>query len=356
MVLSGTLREFILADVMQLLTQQKVTGKLSLNNGRVDGSIIFRDGNVVSAARDKETFSQKLYNYLTRIQNHPKNKTRELFSSYEGKIAELTLHLEKKEILAHNELEAYASSIIEDISCSLFLWSSGSYRFDSMPSVDHLVPAGISIPVENIVMEAMRRIDEWHRMREIITEENIFVHTENDPCMPKYSKPLDDPASFFYAVIDGISSVKSLSQDSFVSEYKIYESIYSLIQGDYIRPLSESITQTIRAALRKNEQENKAVPTAVPLVSILISTTIIIVIAVLSILFRGVLFSDLTIRHNVRKNETPINIAKEHLKDAILFHKSHSFTPLSEIDERYSYPMITKRDKKFLTIKKRGFD
>ena len=335
MVLSGTLREFILADVMQLLTQQKVTGKLSLNNGRVDGSIIFRNGNVVAASRDKETFSQKLYNYLTRIQNQPKNKTRELFSSYEGKIAQLTLHLEKKEILSHQELEAYATGIIEDVSCSLFLWSSGSYRFDSIPSVDHLVPAGISIPVENIVMEAMRRIDEWNRMREIITEDNIFVHTELDPGMPAYSGPLDDPASYFYAVIDGISSVKSLSQDSFVSEYKIYESIYSLIQGDFIRPLSESITQTIRAALRKNEQENKTAPTAVPLVSILISTTVIIIIVVMSIIYRGVLLSDLTIRNNVRKTETPINIAEEHLRDAVLFHKSHSFTSLSEIDERF---------------------
>ena len=72
MVLSGTLREFILADVFQLLAQQKITGKLLLNNGRSEAYVIFENGLVVAAEKDDEKFVSKLFNYLVDILQLPK--------------------------------------------------------------------------------------------------------------------------------------------------------------------------------------------------------------------------------------------------------------------------------------------
>jgi hypothetical protein len=354
-VLSGTLREFILADVMQLLTQQKVTGKLILNNGRIEGYIMFREGTVVNAARDKETFLSKLFHYLTTVQQQPKNKVRELFSTYEGKVADLTAYLEQREILSQQELESYAISVIEDIACSLFLWSSGNYRFDSMRAVDSLIPANASIAVENIVMEAMRRIDEWHRMREIITEESIFVQTGNEMKQAEYKSPLDDPSSFFYPLIDGTSSVKVISQDAFVSEYKIYESLYFLLQEDLIRPLSESVTQSIRAAILKKEQQNAMASAMQPLLSLIISTGCILVIILFSWLYRGVIFSKLHISSTIRKSKINFIVAEEHYQDALRFYQTESINSLPKNGELDCYPLITKKDKFFLSLK-RGFD
>lgn len=302
MVLSGTLREFILADVLQLLTQQKVTGTLILTNGRSEGNIIFKDGLVVGAVRDQETLVIKLFHFLTTIQQQPKNRVRELFSLYEGKIADLTAELENRGIFTHQDMASYAQSVTVDITCSLFLWTTGTYRFTSLRTVDALIPAGIAIPIENVVMEAMRRIDEWHRMRVAITEDVIFVHTGKPLDEPNglYS-PLDSPAPYIFQCINGTSPVKSFLTDSFLTDYKIYETLYDLIQSDVIRPLSEQLTKSIQAAIQKNEQDIRSASVMPPLFSLLITVGIILLIVLAALLYRGVIFSKLTIGATLQK-------------------------------------------------------
>lgn len=342
MVLSGTLREFILADVMQLLTQQKITGKLILVNGTHEGHIVFKNGIIVSAIREKEQFTQRLFYFLTEMRQQPRNKVREVFTSYEGNLAGLTGFIEKKGIMTHEELDNYATSVTIDITCSLFLWNQGQYHFDSLPSVDHLIPAHIQIPVENVVMEAMRRADEWHRMREAISESTIFVHTGSEFDLQTDRDPIDDPSPYFYLRIDGTTEVKQLLQDAFLTEYKIYETLYQMMQDDLIKPLSDTITQSIRAANLKNQQQHSEAPFLRPAVAILITTGIVLLIILLAIVFRGVLFSSLINDSSAIRNEIALQNARLHFNEAELFIRSttlpsserstgtptfHSFTP-----------------------------
>jgi hypothetical protein len=350
MVLSGTLREFILADVLQLLTQQKITGNLILSSGKEEGCIVFRNGNIVSASKGNETFSKLLFNYLVTVQQQQKNKVRELFSTYESKTAELTIYLENKNILTHEELESYATSVTLDIACSLFLWTSGQYRFDSLRSVDHLVPAGIEIPVENVIMEAMRRIDEWHRMREAITEETIFVQTDNEAGFQQFSSPSDDPSSWFYNMIDGTSEVRNLLKNAIFTDYKVYETLYFLYQEDLIRPLSDSITQSIHAAILKKEEESQTTILQ-PLSTLLISTGLILLAILFSWLHRGAIFSQLNISSSIRKSEIDLLTAEEHYNDARRYFAVNSLN-FNE-GELSSYSLITKKDKHLLSLKKK---
>lgn len=352
MVLSGTLREFILADVLQLLTQQKVTGTLILTNGRSEGNIIFKDGLVVGAVRDQESLAIKLFHYLTTIQQQPKNRVRELFSLYEGKIAELTAELEKRGILTHQELASYAQSVTEDITCSLFLWTTGTYRFASRRTVDALIPVGIAIPIENIVMEAMRRIDEWHRMRVAITEDIIFVHTGKSFEGPAgLFSPLDSPEPYIFQRINGTSPVKSFLTDSFLTDYKIYETIYNLIQSEVIRPLSEQLTKSIQAAIQRNEQDIRSASVMPPLFSLLISIGIILLIILAAWLYRGVIFSKLTIDTTLQKNEVKLQQAELHQNDAVRHYRAEQGgPPPSSIDSLRDFSSLSSDDRKILSI------
>ncbi|MBN1576059.1 MAG: DUF4388 domain-containing protein [Chitinispirillaceae bacterium] len=355
MVLSGTLREFILADVMQLLTQQKITGKLILNNGRAEGHIVFRNGTIVAASREQETFPAKLFYYLTEIQQQPKNKVRELFSSYEGNVAELTSYLENRGIMTHPELESYALGVTIDIACSLFLWKSGNYRFDSLQKVDHLSPAGIDIPVENVVMEAMRRIDEWHRMRKSITEETIFVHTGKKPDMGSAAGPLENPSLYFYHRIDETSAVKVLLNDAFLTEYKIYESLYSLLQEDLIKPLSESVTRSIRAAIQKKEQDKHTASIMPSFLSLLVTIGIILLILLLAWFFKGIILSEMNSKSSLVRNRICITIADDHYQDARRYYQARTLSPVFNTNGPPSFSSITRKDAFYLSLK-RDFD
>src|SRR6184192_1555127 len=58
MALSGTLKDFGIADILQLIGHQTKTGKLVLKNGPEEVDVLFVEGNVVFAsdhARQKES-------------------------------------------------------------------------------------------------------------------------------------------------------------------------------------------------------------------------------------------------------------------------------------------------------------
>lgn len=352
MVLSGTLREFILADVMQLLTQQKVTGKLSLNCEQKEGYIIFKNGDIVSASKEQESFPNKLFFFLTSYQKQPKNKVRELFTKYKDNIAELSIYLESKGILTHDEIEMYAMNMTIDIACSLFLWTSGHYQFDSLKSVDNFIPAGVGIPVENVVMEAMRRIDEWHQMHEAINEDTIFVHNDIKVDLPEYNSPDDDPSVYLYHLLDGTRSVHEFLTDSFLTEYKIYETFYALVQSEAIRSLSDTVTRSIKAALLKKEQEASVASAMPPMFSFIFSTVCILIIVLFSWLYRGAIFRDLHIKSTIQQNKVDLLIAEQHNNDAQLYFLVHSLYPTSQNDELQDYSLITKKDINFLSMKR----
>jgi hypothetical protein len=352
MVLSGTLREFILADVLQLLTQQKITGKLILVSGRNEGYIVFKNGTIVSAVKGQEQFSMKLFYFLTEMRQQSKTKVREVFSSYEGNLAELTSFIEKKGFLSLVELQSYATNVTIDITCSLFLWTTGNYRFDSMPSVDHLIPAGIDIPVENVLMEAMRRIDEWHRMREMISEDTIFVHTDQEFDMQVDRDPITDPSLYFYHRINGTTEVKILLQDSFLTEYKIYETLHEMVQNELIKPLSDTVTRSIRAAMLKKEQEQTTAPMLPPIIAISVTIGIILLIILLAWLFRGILFSKLTIDSSILKSQITNQTADTHFRDARIFYQSTTRSTGYTTNDVLHFSSISQKDAAYLALKR----
>ncbi|NLE02184.1 MAG: DUF4388 domain-containing protein [Fibrobacter sp.] len=280
MVLSGTLREFILADVCQLLAQQKITGKLILNNGRSEGCIVFKNGLIVSAEKNDEKLNLKLFNYLTKFKKLSPNKITDFFSSYEADIHKLSLDIVSHGIIPREIMYSYSEALIEDIVCSLFLWHTGSYRFSSLRNVDHLIPLNISFPVENIVMEAMRRIDEWHRMVANISYETTFVKAQKNPnetITPP--DPVTDTTNHIYYLIDGVSPVFEIINDSSLSEYKVFEALNTLLLSKSILPLSDKYSRTVHAAIQQKEKNKK--PLTLQIISSILITVAIISVIIL---------------------------------------------------------------------------
>lgn len=261
MVLSGTLREYILADVFQLLKQQKITGKLILNSGINDGFVIFKNGQIIYAEKDSEKLQEKILNYLNNFSTTPVPNLNELFTSFDNNIHGLSLELIKNGFLTKDEISSLSESIIEDICCSLFLWKSGSYRFTSLRQVDDFSPLGRIFPVENIVMEAIRRSDEWIRMQEFVNKEVVFVRT-NKEIIKKMDKPnaLKQPDIYILNLVDGTSPVSEIVKDNCLSEYRIYEILYNHYMNQTVIPLSEQYTRSVQAALEQKKREQSSSP------------------------------------------------------------------------------------------------
>jgi hypothetical protein len=259
MVLSGSLKEFILADVFNLLAQQKITGKLILTNDKREGSIVFKDGIIVGAECGEENLPNKLFNYLVDVKRNPSESLTQLFTAHAGHLGTLCSAMMERNLLSIKELKRFAECCVEDMSCSLLMWSQGSYRFNSLRNVATQTSGFVSISTENIIMEGMRRADEWGRMQEYIKEEMIFVPAMKKGAAPGAAGEIDPaamPEEYILSLLNGSNSVKSIVKSCCLCEYKVYESISTLIQAGRISALHQKYTQSIQAALkRKNDEE-----------------------------------------------------------------------------------------------------
>ena len=352
MVLSGTLKEFILADVFQLLTQQKITGKLILNNGHSDGIVVFKNGLIVGAEKEDEKFTIKLVNYLTDIKHQSLKEAKGHIASFENDLCGLTKDLIDKGVFTRSEMSSFAESVIEDITCSLFQWKHGTYNFNSLRSVDSLMVCEINIPVENIVMEAMRRVDEWNRMISVISEESIFRPEEqmSNEETKQDSDPSKSPEMYLFYKIDGKTSVKQLYENTFLSQYKVYESIALLLQSHKITALSTEATNLLKEATSPNVF-NSEHPSFAIFTSILTTAVVILLITLFSnVLFKAVLFQKTTIESYFSYIDVPIKVSRQNITVASAYYYAQFGEKPQSIESLKEKKLISSSDYYFYEL------
>ena len=347
MVLKGSLREFILGDIFNLIAQQKITGKLLLSTGEEDGIIVLKEGIIAAAIKGEEHISTKLFNLLVGAYRLPEEEMQGLFTSYENNINGLFNEIVRMNILQGDVLTAYATSITEDICCSFFLWNKGTYYFASVPIVDDIAPNCVSISVEAIAMEASRRVDEWNRMQKVIHADSIFVPTERRaPEVQTAINPLDQPEEYVYSRIDGMSTVTTLYHTSGLTEYKVYEAINSLLQGNRIAPLSSNISQSVVAALEKREQERRKGPKPLTtLATLLVAAGMILSIVFIGgFLLHGLILSGLSEQSRTDSLELPLAESMQKVAIASLQYHAMQCQHTSSINDLTNASYLLKSD------------
>jgi len=243
MALRGSLREFELADIFQLISHDGKTGQLVLSHDQQEGFVIFSQGTIVAAGNGSQNLQTMLFTYLIQVKRYSEEELNELLYLCQGEMRLFSQELTNRTYVTADELSALIKIGIEDLACSLFLWEDGHYRFDSLDSMDEYIIAGVVFPADAITMEAMRRTDEWKRMRRNISDETVFSLSPNTSrreaaAGAQPSSPLYDPAGYVLSLVDGASSISNLCERSIFFKYRLYEVLFGLWQDSEVYPLS----------------------------------------------------------------------------------------------------------------------
>ncbi len=331
MALRGSLLEFELPDIFQLIANDGKTGQLVVYNKDSEAFVIFSRGLVVLAGNGIINLQTVLFKYLIGIKHYTEPELNELLYLCQGEIRLFTQELVNKNYLTKEELTVVARMSIEDLACDLFLWENGHYRFDSLDNVDDYMVAGVTLSSDAVTMEAMRRIDEWKRMKSVITPDTIFIHTRPGD-QAQQSSPVAlssaDFAGCIFARIDGVSSVEALCAEAFFTEYRIHETLIDLWQNNKIVPLRSP-------RVVKKPLEPPKVQKTFPAIAPALTAYIIVHCAVLCIVGFGYLLNKVivsktvSVQQQVQKtlssghSEIKIRVA------ALSFHSLYGFIPLT---------------------------
>lgn len=249
MALRGTLRDFGIADILQLIGQQAKTGILRLESKNKDEEVhvSFYQGNVVRAeevGRHKRDFLGRM---LVRAELVTEAQVGEALEEQKRTLRRLGDIMIEKGMISQELLAEMAQLQATETLYRLFEWRSGTYRFEQT-NVSWDRESFVPIRSEAVLMEGFRLVDEWPLVRRKIRSRfatfapgQPFPGAGADLGAP----PLDDrdigPAErrMMKLVAPGLT-VERLIELSRLGEFETYKALANLVSGGYLQVISPS--------------------------------------------------------------------------------------------------------------------
>ncbi|MBI5509161.1 MAG: DUF4388 domain-containing protein [Deltaproteobacteria bacterium] len=167
MALRGTLKDFGIADIFQLIGHQGKTGTLKVHHRDQEVTVLFHTGNVVRAESSTRQKRELLGSMLVRAEVVREEQLTAALETQKKTLKRLGDILVSSGALDHKTLRTFARLQTTETIYRLFLWDGGSYEFAQAEVV--VFEDTDPIRSENLLMEGFRQVDEWPVIRRRIS-------------------------------------------------------------------------------------------------------------------------------------------------------------------------------------------
>src|SRR6058998_599737 len=161
MALEGTLKDFSLADIFQLIGLQRKTGVLTLRSKDDTVAVTFLDGKVVGADSLNRRLENRLGTVLMKSGMLTQEQLARALEIQKETLQRLGFILTHYQIISNDSLKQALQLQILQIVYRLFRWKDGEYHFSQETTIEYDRDNVVPISAESILMEGARMIDEW---------------------------------------------------------------------------------------------------------------------------------------------------------------------------------------------------
>src|SRR5437773_4237356 len=161
MALEGTLKDFSLADIFQLIGLQRKTGVLTLRSKDDTVTVTFLDGKVVGADSLSHRLENRLGHVLIKSGLLSQDQLGRALEIQKETLQRLGFILTHYGIISAESLKQAIQLQILQIVYRLFRWKDGEYHFSQETTIEYDRDNVVPISAESILMEGARMIDEW---------------------------------------------------------------------------------------------------------------------------------------------------------------------------------------------------
>jgi hypothetical protein len=247
MALRGNLRDFSLPDVFQLVTLSGKSGVLRISRADAEGSVWFRDGEVFFAQSDwhREALGTRLV-AAGKITPSALTKALDLQKSEPAGGRRLGQILVDEGYITDKVLEAFVQEQIQDTIFDLFRWDEGDFDFESAEAAPE-EDIGLSVSIENIVMEGSRRLEEWTRIKKKIPSMGIVFKMATAPGEGTFDISLKPVEWHLLLRIDGTRTVSDLAHELARTDFEVARIIYGLFSAGLLEVASDDEVERLRA-------------------------------------------------------------------------------------------------------------
>lgn len=249
MALKGTLKDFGIADIFQLIAQQQKVGVLHLAEGEQEVHVSFKDGNVVRAESTLRKKRELLGDMLVRAGVITPQQLEEALEEQKRTLKRVGDILVASGAVSRQALRETTQLQTTETLYKLFVWKSGTYEFEAKEV--ELDSEGVApIRSESVLMEGFRRVDEWPLIRKKVSS----------PAMTfERLKPLEEPQESarkgdgergqavgpneqqVYRLADPGRDVQFIVDRSRLGEFEASKALLNLVNLGYLKPIAPPV-------------------------------------------------------------------------------------------------------------------
>jgi CheY-like chemotaxis protein len=236
--LAGDLAIISIADVLLLLQDRGYTGSVNLSHGRARMDIYLGQGRVDFAGAQGVADEFLLGRFLvsgahlsqetlaTVLDDRRRDDNKELLGAYlcaRGLLASTGLH----KAMAKQT----AALVFESLR-----WGSGRFNFRPLTELPAQArEAALSLPVDGLILEGLRRVEEWRVIEQEIGDFDMtFVRNEDKLASFGRGKLLREEATIA-DLVNGRNTVRDVIQISKMGSYDVTQVLFRLLRSKLIR-------------------------------------------------------------------------------------------------------------------------
>jgi len=249
MALAGTLKDFGIADILQLIAQQQKTGTLHLDSKDQEVHIGFQDGVIVQAESSTRRKKDLFGTMLVRAEIITELQLEEALETQKRTLQRLGDVLVSTGVITKDRYRQMAQLQFNETLYRLFSWKSGTYNFEQ--ETVHYDPADVTpVRAESVLMEGFRMVDEWPVIRKRLPRYDLVFERVRD--LPSRSDPglaedrrdrrgdfasLGESERRVYALVTPARDVRKLIDLSCLGEFETCKALCNLVNLEILKPL-----------------------------------------------------------------------------------------------------------------------
>jgi hypothetical protein len=240
--LKGTLKDFSLADIFQLIGIQKKTGVLTLKNEKEVVTVSFVEGNVVSADALQRRLEDRIGTVLVKSGRITEGQLQEALRIQKSTLQRMGNILVERKFIDPNTLREALHIQISALIYRLFRWRDGEYDFTQEERVEYDKEYVAPMTAESVLMEGARILDEWPMIEKGIKSfSTVFRHANVEIASTPKARAgagedeaargvtLSEEERKVYQLVDGKRSVQEVVERCSLSEFDTCRVLHDLI-------------------------------------------------------------------------------------------------------------------------------
>jgi hypothetical protein len=256
MALEGTIKDFGLPDIFQLIGLQRKTGVLTLKSERDTVTITFENGLVVMADSAAKRMEDRLGNVLVKQGALSKEKLDEALQTQRATLQRLGHILTTQNYISAEQLKEAIQSQISQIVFRVFRWRDGEYHFAQSDEVEYDAEFVSPMSADFIIMEGVRMVDEWPIIEKRIPSLDVVLRPVVDHALVEVWEEGGDVASILpdaakrgtasnrvrltrqeeqiFRRVDGTRTVQGIIDATGLAEFDVCRTLFDLLNRNLI--------------------------------------------------------------------------------------------------------------------------